>query len=320
MEKYDYEVSMIIPTHNSEQFIKSTINSLINQKTEVSYEIIVISDSNKENNTNKILEEYKQKYSFFSYKKVNFRSAMFSKMEGVKLAKGRYISFLDSDDKDDENFIEVMYKTITKYDADVVNCYPYIVTKDRIIKYPFRKTMIMNNYKGVKHLFLDVYVRSFMHTKLYKASLLKEVSGNLKYKMVKNYPYQDILLNYLIYKKAKLIINIKDLLVFYNKNVENSVSSSSTVSQDMVNVSAFILRDILKDNDQKLLKIFSHYYLRKKLLVLYVLKHKSFKTKQDKKAYKKNLYKQLKNIYKKHQLLASDSYNEYLNIVSYRED
>ena len=56
-----YIITVIVRTHNSEKFVKTSINSLINQTLpENLYEILVVDDGSSDD-TLKILEEYKNK-------------------------------------------------------------------------------------------------------------------------------------------------------------------------------------------------------------------------------------------------------------------
>ncbi|PHS40071.1 MAG: glycosyl transferase [Sulfurovum sp.] len=91
------EVSVIMPSYKSEQFLAATIDSVINQ-TFKEWELIIIDDCSPDN-SNKIIGEYmeqSEKIKLISLKS-NSGPAI-ARNRGIQEAKGRYIAFLDSDD------------------------------------------------------------------------------------------------------------------------------------------------------------------------------------------------------------------------------
>ena len=88
-------ISIVIPTYNRSLFLERSIKSIINQ-TYQNWEIIVI-DNNSTDDTDLVLEKYKEKKILI--KKINNEGIIAkSRNLGIKLAKGEYIAFLDSDD------------------------------------------------------------------------------------------------------------------------------------------------------------------------------------------------------------------------------
>lgn len=90
-------ISIIVPIYNSEKFIERCIISLISQ-TYNKIEIILINDGSKDL-TASICKKYMRKYA----KKIVYierenKGRSYSRNEGIKLAKGKYILFVDSDD------------------------------------------------------------------------------------------------------------------------------------------------------------------------------------------------------------------------------
>ena len=89
------KISVIIPTYNRENLIGKSINSVLNQ-TYQNFEIIVIDDGSKDN-TSKVIKQFHD--SRIKYIKLTQnKGGSNARNIGIKKAKGKYISFLDSDD------------------------------------------------------------------------------------------------------------------------------------------------------------------------------------------------------------------------------
>ena len=113
------KVSVIIPVYNVEPYLEKCLDSLINQ-TLKDIEIICINDCSTDNSLN-ILEQYKNKDE--RIKLINLKEnkgAAIARNEGLKIAKGEYLGFVDPDDYVDLNFYEELYKKAKQDDADIV--------------------------------------------------------------------------------------------------------------------------------------------------------------------------------------------------------
>lgn len=104
--------SVIINTYNNEKTIKKTLTSVIEQ-TFKNYEILLIDDASKDDTlkvATQLLAKGNRKYLIRKNKK-NCGIA-FSRNRGVKLAKGKYIAFIDGDDLWNKNKLMVQYVTL----------------------------------------------------------------------------------------------------------------------------------------------------------------------------------------------------------------
>ena len=88
-------VSIIMPSYNTGNFIKETIDSVINQ-TYSNWELIIVDDCSNDN-TEEVVNNIKDKRIKWMKNEVNSGAAV-SRNKALKVANGRYIAFLDSDD------------------------------------------------------------------------------------------------------------------------------------------------------------------------------------------------------------------------------
>lgn len=90
-------VSIITPTYNSQSFIVETIESVFAQ-TYANWELILVDDCSQDD-TWKILEEYKNKDSRVKILKLDKNyGAGVARNKGITIAEGDFMAFVDSDD------------------------------------------------------------------------------------------------------------------------------------------------------------------------------------------------------------------------------
>ena len=112
------EISVIIPLYNGEKYIKRCYESIINQDFDKEVEIIFVDDGSSDNSL-KILNELKKnnpKITVISQQNKNVGGA---RNTGLKIAKGKYVSFIDIDDFISSDFLSGLYNVIEKYHAQV---------------------------------------------------------------------------------------------------------------------------------------------------------------------------------------------------------
>ena len=117
--------SVIIPAYNSEQTICRCLDSLIHQIGDrQDIEIILINDGSKDR-TDQICTEY-AKLNYIKYISTENRGVSAARNEGIRLVKGKYISFVDSDDYCDDHLFEMLDKyTAVDYDLILMSTSSY---------------------------------------------------------------------------------------------------------------------------------------------------------------------------------------------------
>jgi len=114
------KVSVIVPVYNVEKYLEQTIDSVINQ-TLKDIEIILIDDGSLDN-SGIICDNYAKKDSRIVVFHQENQGVSAARNKGIELAKGEYISFVDSDDLVDEKMLEVLYGKGHSNDLDIVMC------------------------------------------------------------------------------------------------------------------------------------------------------------------------------------------------------
>lgn len=92
------KVSVIIPTHNRDKYIGKAIRSVLRQ-TYKNYEIIVVDDGSTDDTRKKVKKYVKKHPNKIRYIYQDNKGPSAARNTGIRNAKGKYITFLDSDDE-----------------------------------------------------------------------------------------------------------------------------------------------------------------------------------------------------------------------------
>lgn len=165
-------ISIIMPVYNAEKYIEATLLSVINQTIKINIELIVINDGSTDNSI-KILEKYKKEYpSIISLVNKKNTGVSDSRNIGLKMASGEYITFIDSDDIYEINYLEKMYNAIKKgYDLVSCNYSNFEMCSNMVgIDYGFETENIGIYFENLHKKFLF----NQLWNKIYRADIIKK--------------------------------------------------------------------------------------------------------------------------------------------------
>lgn len=117
-----YKISIIVPVYNSEDYLKDSLNSILNQSIGVdNLEVIIVNDASTDG-TKDIIDEYTGKYSSFKaiHLSENIGAAYGPRNIALKEVTSDYVMFLDADDTFTPTACEVLYNEIISSGADMV--------------------------------------------------------------------------------------------------------------------------------------------------------------------------------------------------------
>lgn len=114
-------ISVVVIAYNTEDFIEECINSITDQ-TYNNLEIIVVNDGSKDN-TSDVVKKLEKKDSRIKFidRKIN-KGTLYTRKEGYDNSTGKYVTFVDSDDKLETDALENMYNEIKTNNYDIVKC------------------------------------------------------------------------------------------------------------------------------------------------------------------------------------------------------
>lgn len=177
------KVSVIIPVYNSEKYIKDCLNSVLYQTLD-GIEVILVNDGSKDD-SQKIIDEYILKNENIKCLVQENSGQAVARNNGIKMAEGEYIEFLDSDDYLESTSLEKAYNYAKCNSLDIV-CFNFyeVNESDKNIKIKSKYYKVQNSDNVKKYILNETSPCN----KLIKTELLK--NSNLKF--LENHIYEDL--------------------------------------------------------------------------------------------------------------------------------
>ena len=123
--------SVIVPTYNRKGFLKTGIDSVLNQ-TFRDFELIIVDDGSTDH-TITLLQEYRGRG--INYLFTRHHGVSHARNSGIKISRGNYIAFLDSDDRWDERKLEITHSYIEEFpDINIFHTDEIWYRKGKILK------------------------------------------------------------------------------------------------------------------------------------------------------------------------------------------
>lgn len=210
----DSLISVIIPVYNTEKHLQVCLNSIINQ-TYNNLEIIIVNDGSKDNSIG-IIQEYAAKDSRIHIIDKENGGLSSARNAGLKVATGKYVLHVDSDDWIELTMCEKLVDVAEKGNADIVISDVYFELDKNVFIRTEPYSSIESSETFLKKYVLHAGLNSVWN-KLFSLSLYKK--NNLLH-------YEDISLGEDSSCLLRLIANAKKISYvnqpFYHYNMKSS--------------------------------------------------------------------------------------------------
>ena len=228
-------ISVIVPTYNAEKTIEETIKSIVGENIEI---IIVIDGSTDK--TLKICKKMQKEKGNIKIIEQENKGPFEARLTGINHAEGKYIMFIDSDDKYTENTIKRINEIIKKYNEPDLIRFRYERIPDGIEQARYceenERYIIKENFqKDVYPRFLKSYMLNAMWSNCIKKDILKKL--NIQTSSVKY--GEDLLMNLEIFTSIDNVVFINDVLYKYYRQ-EDSLTSTKSIEKLFKNLESAI--------------------------------------------------------------------------------
>lgn len=228
-------VSIIIPTYQTETYIKRAVESAYNQ-TYPNVEIVVIDDGSTDK-TKEILTPYIEKQQIHYVFKEN-GGLSDARNVGITHASGAYIYFLDSDDWIETTYIEKMMQHAQKNDADIV--LSSIIMTDGS-KEDFRSDTFLKNItdENVRNFYTPIHFHPIMQNKLFKSSLIKENKLTFPIGLY----YEDVYFFVKAFEMSAVVVRCPEARFYYFQHPGSIMKQTSKKLLDIEKIFSLLLAE-----------------------------------------------------------------------------
>lgn len=258
-----YKVSIIVPVYNVERYLNKCIDSILSQ-TFKDFELILVDDGSTDSSS-QICDEYLKKDNRIKVIHKNNGGLSSARNIGLDMAKGEYISFIDSDDYVSNKYIEILYTDILNNDADISICENKRFKKnsENLLECINLNIDILNPEKALLNLYdKDRMTYVIVCGKMYKKSLFNDI------RFPPNKINEDSFVIYKLYIKSKKIVYNNSKLYFYRRT-ENSIMNKKFTKKNFDDLEAF-------EEQINFYRVNQYYELEKKSICKYCYHLKEF--------------------------------------------
>ena len=174
-------ISIIIPVYNGEKYLRPCIDSILHQ-TYQHWELLLIDDGSPDS-SGAICDEYANDPRISVVHKENGGQAS-ARNQGVAMAKGEYISFVDCDDWLETDMYERMVQTMHSQQAEIIICGYIEEYKSRQKKVHADGEMKVYEASEALKLVLRGKIGSYLWSMLFRREVVQELMPDLN-------PYED---------------------------------------------------------------------------------------------------------------------------------
>lgn len=235
------KISVIIPVYNVEQYLRQCLDSVVNQ-TYKNLEIFCVDDGSTDN-SGKICEEYSLKDNRITVIHKQNDGISSARNAVIDMVKGRYITFIDSDDYVESDFIEYLYNILKKFNCKMSVCTHNIVKNNKIKKsFNLKTDYKLSSQECIKRLLYNDGIDTSAWAKLYEKSLFNDI----RYPVGKL--FEDIATTYKFFIKSKEIAcghlakynyNVRDNSIVtekFNRSKLDLLESTDNMAEEVINI------------------------------------------------------------------------------------
>ena len=141
--------SIVIPVYNAEKHLESCIDSVLNQRSESAFEVILVDDGSRDGSP-AICDRYAQHDSRFQVIHQENRGVSAARNAGIAAAGGQYVLFLDSDDLWEPDLLESI-DSFVSHQPDMIR-FGYQCFTEKEIKFTLLPAFASDGEAGTVHL------------------------------------------------------------------------------------------------------------------------------------------------------------------------
>lgn len=234
-------VSVIVPIYNVEKYLHQCVNSIIKQ-TYTNIEIILVDDGSPDN-CPAICDDYKRLDSRIKVIHKANGGLSDARNVGTEMAQGEYVTYVDSDDWIDRNYVKTLLELAIRYNAEMSICAAKR-TKSRNEMESVRKSneTFWTKKKALKKMLYQDGLDTGAWGRLTKIDIAK------KHKFPKGMLFEDLATTYKYIFECEIVAYTNKRLYYYYQNQQSITRTRASQKRlDIVPIVNVLVNDVIQE-------------------------------------------------------------------------
>lgn len=258
-------ISVIVPIYNTDKYLSKCLESICGQSY-FNLEIILVNDGSTDK-SGEICQEYALRNERFLYiEKEKNEGLSLARNEGLDVATGKYVSFIDSDDFIHPNFIEILYDACLTNLVELSTCGMVMVNeKEKQELFTLDSVHKWSSEEAIGRLLIWDKLDGSVCDKLFKRDLfenLRFVPGRIS---------EDLPVTINILCKVSHIVHVGEPLYFYFQRTTSITNQSFSIKKMSILESASEVKEMAIKHFPKLKGEANFYYYTHLMYLLSLL-------------------------------------------------
>lgn len=246
-------ISIVVPVYKVEKYLNECVDSILHQ-TYSNFELILVDDGSPDK-----CGEICDNYACIDKRVIVIHKAngglSDARNAGINIAKGKYLTFVDSDDYISNEYLSVLYQAASESDAEIVQGAEsqQPETLDQIKDF---YKVELSSEQALKNMFLFDIVQVMAWGKLYRSSLFHEI------RYPKGKVNEDNFTTYKLIEKANKIVCLPRIIYYYRINPTGIMNKKFTESRFDILQTPEEIKNYFSGDIHRIQKEFDYYVMR----------------------------------------------------------
>ena len=241
------KVSVVVPVYNAQKYLQQCLDSIRGQSLK-EIEIICLDDGSTDNSL-EILRANAECDDRIRVIHNENQGPAATRNQGMQMAQGKYLSFLDADDFFESDMLEIVVQTADKNEADITifDVYDY---DDQTSEIQQNGGFLVKKYLPDTEVFSALDIPEYIYNitmgcawnKLYRKEFIRE--SGLEFQNIRR--VEDAFFAMTANVEAKRICCVDRRLIYYRRNIEGSQQGRNTATPELMFAAVEACRKHLK--------------------------------------------------------------------------
>jgi len=213
------ELSIIIPVYKVEPYLRKCLDSVVNQTCR-DLEIILVDDGSPDN-CGAICDEYAARDDRIKVIHQENKGLSAARNAGLKIAAGKYLGFVDSDDWIEAEMFEVLLRALQETGADISVCGRYEEYKDHKVAYCWPEIRTLDREEALEELLRNDKLQNLVWDKLYRRELFEGIW------FPEGKTFEDMAVMHWLILRAKRVVCVPGILYHYLQRSDSIIGDIS---------------------------------------------------------------------------------------------